>query len=174
MLKGIYSRTTHYIQVHILDAKIVKYFEWHIPWDSCSARGHWKMNFALLFSWDVTSTIDHVPAINSNSGMFSHPLQFLELGNYFAIAMLLLSSHQLETWVHYLPTASFEQCRYELILWEITSTKDSTLTYPEQVIMSWDPGGLGTVPDVMTSINRKSIHLSFSHLTWDPGGYISA
>lgn len=173
ILKGIYSRPTHYIQFIIEGETIFdsRYFEWHIPWESCSASAHWKMNFALLFSWDMTSTVDSVLAINSNSSMFSYPLQVLELGNYFTMAVLLLSSNQSEALVLYLPTTSTIQCGYELMLCEIASTKDGILAKTKRVLMSWDPGG-PIIPDAVTIINRKSIHLPFAHLTWDPGGYV--
>jgi len=56
-------------------------------------------NFALLFSWDVISTFDRVPAIKYNHGIISHALPVLELGICFAAAILLLSSHLSQAWV---------------------------------------------------------------------------
>jgi hypothetical protein len=99
MLEGLSFELLHWKNIRLLDLECSacckrssqQLFEWHIPWDSCSASGLWKLNFALLFSWDVTTTIDGVPTIKSNSGMFSHPLQVLQLWNYFAMALVLLS-----------------------------------------------------------------------------------
>jgi hypothetical protein len=123
MLEGLSFELLHWKNIRLLDLECSacckrssqQLFEWHIPWDSCSASGLWKLNFALLFSWDVTTTIDGVPTIKSNSGMFSHPLQVLQLWNYFAMALVLLS-HQSEARVLYLPTINIIQCGYELML----------------------------------------------------------
>jgi hypothetical protein len=63
---------------------------------------HWTFKYALLFSWDVTSTIDSVIVIKHNSGMSNHALQHLEAGDYSAVTMLLLSICLSEAWVLYI------------------------------------------------------------------------
>jgi hypothetical protein len=78
MLKSLSFELLHWTNIRLLDLECSacctrssqQFFEWHIPWDSCSASGHGKFSFAVLSSWDIDSTIDGVLEIKHISEVF--------------------------------------------------------------------------------------------------------
>ena len=79
---------------------------------------------------------------------------------------LLLSNHQSEVWVLYIPVTYMVLCGHKLMTSEIAMSEDDRLTCTQRVFISWDPEGLNHVLAPAWIITQ----LQFLHRAWDPGG----